>query len=320
MCSRTWRACDSRCARALVVVRRLAGVEVGGERHLGVDDDDLAAGQADDHVGAQPAVVGGGGHLLVEVAVRKHPGELDDPLQLDLAPASAHVGRPQRGHERRGALAQLRELLARAPMPRRLAGELERPHLAVDLLERLLQRPDVARQLRLRDLEEGGAVRLVRVGRTRRAPRSRPSRRTSAAPRRARRACRRAPSRSRSSGAATRRSTRRVRRGARPRMRARMTIGPTNGRDGVGMEHGDEGTIARRWPGKIAPQPPKRPQAPQRRTTPSARATPTVSAACSTCWPRPALIGLAVVLGVVFLAGAGEDEDLAATMRTPAAS
>ena len=166
MCSRTWRACDSRCARALGVVGRLAGVEVRRERNLRVDDHDLLARETDDQVGAQPPVVGRGRDLLVEVAVRQHARELDDALQLNLAPASPDVRRPQRGREGRGALAQLRQLAPeRAVRP--LARELQRPHLAVDLLERLLQRPDVPRQLGFGDLEERRAVRLVRVRRRR---------------------------------------------------------------------------------------------------------------------------------------------------------
>ena len=62
-----------------------------------------------------------------------------------------------------------------------------------------------------------------------------------------------------------------------------------------------------------APNPPKRPQAPQRRSTPSGprdaqrRRLLYILAATG-------LIGLAVVLGVVFLAGGG-DKDLAATME-----
>ena len=62
-----------------------------------------------------------------------------------------------------------------------------------------------------------------------------------------------------------------------------------------------------------APNPPKRPQAPQRRSTPSGprdeqrRRLLYILAATG-------LIGLAIVLGVVFLAGGG-DKDLAATME-----
>jgi hypothetical protein len=63
-----------------------------------------------------------------------------------------------------------------------------------------------------------------------------------------------------------------------------------------------------------APNPPKRPQAPQRRSTPSsprdARQRRLLYIVAAT-----GLIGLAIVLGVVFLVGSGEDEDLAATME-----
>ena len=69
---------------------------------------------------------------------------------------------PQRGGKRRRALAQLRELGPERAVSA-LARELQRPHLAVDFLEGLLQRPDVARQLGFRDLEERRAICLVRV-------------------------------------------------------------------------------------------------------------------------------------------------------------
>ena len=64
-----------------------------------------------------------------------------------------------------------------------------------------------------------------------------------------------------------------------------------------------------------APNPPKRPQAPQRRSTPSGprderqRRLLYIVAATG-------LIGLAIVLGVVFLAGGGGDDDLASTMES----
>ena len=63
-----------------------------------------------------------------------------------------------------------------------------------------------------------------------------------------------------------------------------------------------------------APNPPKKPQAPQRRSTPSGprderqRRLLYIVAATG-------LIGLAIVIGVVFLAGGGGDDDLAATME-----
>ena len=63
-----------------------------------------------------------------------------------------------------------------------------------------------------------------------------------------------------------------------------------------------------------APTPPKRPQAPQRRTTPSTRDA-AGQRRLLYILAAAGLIGLAVVLGVVFLLGAGDDEDLAATMQ-----
>jgi hypothetical protein len=64
-----------------------------------------------------------------------------------------------------------------------------------------------------------------------------------------------------------------------------------------------------------APTPPKRPQAPQRRTTPSAPRDADRQRRLLYMLAAAGLVGLAVVLGVVFLAGAGGDEDLAATMQ-----
>lgn len=76
---------------ALKVGVGLLGVEVGVEGAFGVDDHLSVAGEADDEVGSEPAVVGGGGGLLVEVAVFEHAGQFDDALELDFAPASADL-------------------------------------------------------------------------------------------------------------------------------------------------------------------------------------------------------------------------------------
>ena len=90
-----------------VVVLALDGLQVGGERDLGVDDDLLAAGEAHDQVGAEHAVAVVTRRLLGEVAVLDHAGHLDHPAQLHLAPPAAGLRRPQRRDERRGLLAQL---------------------------------------------------------------------------------------------------------------------------------------------------------------------------------------------------------------------
>ena len=129
MCSRTWRAWDSRWRGALVVVGRLARIEVGSERHLGVDDHVLAAGQPHLHVRPQAAIVGRCRDLLLEIAVREHAGELHDALQLDLAPAAADVRR--RAARSRGDAVRSLNCASCSPQGplRALARELERPHL-----------------------------------------------------------------------------------------------------------------------------------------------------------------------------------------------
>ena len=97
---------------ARVLVAGLDRVEVGGQRHLGVDDDALVARQLDDDVRTQAAVLRRHGLLLGEVAVAHHARHLAHPAQLHLAPAPARVRRPQGGHEVGGLALQLL-LLAR---------------------------------------------------------------------------------------------------------------------------------------------------------------------------------------------------------------
>ena len=98
--------CEPRRARR--VVGRLQRVEVRLDRHLRVDDDLAAAGEAHDHVGAEPLpLVARRRLLLVEVAVRDHPCDLDDAAELDLAPAPANLRRAERGHELAGLEAEL---------------------------------------------------------------------------------------------------------------------------------------------------------------------------------------------------------------------
>ena len=65
-----------------------------------------------------------------------------------------------------------------------------------------------------------------------------------------------------------------------------------------------------------APTPPKRPQAPQRRTTSSAGRDPAAQRRLLYIIAATGLVALAIVLGVVFLTGAGGDDDLAATMES----
>ena len=150
-----------------VLVLRLERVEIRGEGRLRIDDDVLAARQLDDEVGPQHAPVGiRDRRLLGEVAVREHPRELDDALELDLAPAAAHVRRAERGAEVSGLGAEL--LL---PLRQRLHLLGQRPvgtlALLVEglrlLLEDLQRRRDRV-ELRTGELEEGVVVPLERLG------------------------------------------------------------------------------------------------------------------------------------------------------------
>src|SRR5690606_40534165 len=62
-------------------------------------DDLLAPGEVDQQIGTYPVLA----HLRVEVAVPDHPGELDDPFELDLAPSATDLRRTQRGDQLLGA-------------------------------------------------------------------------------------------------------------------------------------------------------------------------------------------------------------------------
>ena len=131
-----------------VVVRSvLVRLEVPDERDLRVDHDRLAAGKAHDDVRPKsPTLVSFDGGLLVEVAVRQHPGHLDHASELDLAPATARVRLPAQGVDeiprlRPQALVGLPndlELLVNLAV-RALPLLLEQPDVRLDLLERLAQ-------------------------------------------------------------------------------------------------------------------------------------------------------------------------------------
>ncbi len=75
-----------------IFVGCLNGVEIGGERRLGVDDDGLAAGEPNNEIGTQAAVCGVDPGLLQEVSVVDHAGHLDDAAKLELSPAATDVG------------------------------------------------------------------------------------------------------------------------------------------------------------------------------------------------------------------------------------
>lgn len=70
----------------------------GFEGRFGVDDDALAAGEADDEVGAE----GAGGFLFAEVAVAEHVGHFDDAAELEFAPGAGVGGGAEGGGEAGG--------------------------------------------------------------------------------------------------------------------------------------------------------------------------------------------------------------------------
>src|SRR5262249_22767161 len=82
-----------------VLVVGLDRLEVALQRHLRIDDDVLAARQLYDEIRSEAAVVRVDSDLLDEVAVRQHPGHLDDPAKLDLPPTPARRRRPEGGNE-----------------------------------------------------------------------------------------------------------------------------------------------------------------------------------------------------------------------------
>ena len=149
----------------------------------------LAAGERDDDVGPQPAiVVARDGALLLEVAVIEHAGELDDALQLELAPAAADAGPLERVDQTRGLRAKvLPGRVERAQTLDELRAALRAAALGVldlavhlvqrlrhrreQLFDRLLARVDVGGrfgprllQPRLGEMQERLVVGLERLG------------------------------------------------------------------------------------------------------------------------------------------------------------
>ena len=139
-----------------LVVGEVLGLRREERRHrrLGVDDENLGAGKPDDDIGAYPAVVlAHGAHLLVEVTAGQHPGALEHPAQLHLAPGAAHAGGAQRPGQRSGLGAELVGLGLDAGQERAKRPELldpvalERPDLALDPAEGILERGEEGRGL-----------------------------------------------------------------------------------------------------------------------------------------------------------------------------
>ena len=158
-----------RPGRPHVVALGFHRFQVGGERHLRVHHDVLAASQPHHHVRPQRAVRTGHGDLLVEVAARAHSGQLDHPAQLQLTPAAPGFGPPQRGDQRLGLGAQL---LGTLPGDTDLLGErgvrpgpvgVGLPQLGLDPGQGVLQRPDQVLDRRAAGLELTGRGRVRRL-------------------------------------------------------------------------------------------------------------------------------------------------------------
>src|SRR5664280_2202290 len=102
-------------------LRCLLRVEERAERHLGIHVHELALGEHHLHVGPDHAVIGRRGLLLHEVAVLDHAGQLDDPLELQLAPRPTYL-----------RLAKRRRQGVRLT-PHLVAGQLHRTNLLSQL-------------------------------------------------------------------------------------------------------------------------------------------------------------------------------------------
>ena len=143
------------------LVDLVAGVEKGVQRAFGVDDQLAPARQADDHVGAQPAVVGVDRHLGLEVGIRRQAGLLEHVLEALLAPAAARLGAgAQRVDELRGLVADLG--VAGVEQLHRLA---QRRHNGRPAPSRPAQPVLVALQRRLDRLQQRLQLRLALLAR-----------------------------------------------------------------------------------------------------------------------------------------------------------
>src|SRR5262249_49115611 len=101
-----------------------------------------------DHVGSQGAVLARDMHLFLEVAVRRHARELDEPSQRDLAPLAADLRLAQRLDEIAGlalegtvAFAHVGQVLAQAAEVA-LPLDLDLPERFRSAVKRFLDRLD----------------------------------------------------------------------------------------------------------------------------------------------------------------------------------
>ena len=128
----------------------------------------LPPGQPDDDVGAHAAIgiVRAVDRLLLfEIAVLEHAGELDDALQLELAPPAADAGPLERIHEPPGLASQVLagRIERRDPLQQLRAG-LEPPalgllDLAIDLIQRFRDRREQVLHRLFAGVDIGGRLR-----------------------------------------------------------------------------------------------------------------------------------------------------------------
>ena len=119
-------------------------VEIAVHRRLGIHDDGLAAGQADDEVGAEFfTLVGGGAVLDFEIAMFLHASEFDDAAELHFAPLATAGGLTERLDEGGGfaleaelAFAEGADLFLELGVGS-FAGFLDFPDAELELAERL---------------------------------------------------------------------------------------------------------------------------------------------------------------------------------------
>ena len=145
------------------------GVQVGVQGRLGVHDQLALVGQADDQVRAQALAVVAGGHLLGEVGVGHHAGQLHQPAQGQLAPAAAHAGPAQGLHQVARLVAQgllgaqqLGQLLVQGA-PGLLAGLLQLADLRLGARQGLLQGAHGVAQVLLALLQGGLGAGLLQL-------------------------------------------------------------------------------------------------------------------------------------------------------------
>src|SRR5271170_4637564 len=70
-----------------IVGWRFQGFEIRLQRRFRVDDDNFSAWKKDPHVGPESSIVGRDALLLRKITAVDHPGQFDDPLELDFTPS-----------------------------------------------------------------------------------------------------------------------------------------------------------------------------------------------------------------------------------------